>query len=82
VTKEDLLQVGFFLGADNSLHAAPCSVVITPVNGIGATHYRIALKLPYGAVVAATVHASAIRRHDDDVGEKEARTPGSSRRTG
>ena len=83
MTKEDPLQVGFGLGADNTLHAAPCAVTITPINGIGAAYYRLTLWLPYGATITATVHASGIqRKHDDDVGEKETRTPGSSRRTG
>jgi hypothetical protein len=79
VTKEDLLQVGFGLGADNTLHAAPCAVTITPINGNGAFHYRITLKLPLGKVITATVHASAIKRHDDDE-QKEASAPGFSRR--
>jgi hypothetical protein len=80
VTREDLIAVGFGLGADNTLHA-PCAVTITPINGIGAFHYRITLKLPLGAVVTATVHASAIRRHDD-VEEAKAPWPGASRHTG
>ena len=78
MTREDLIAVGFGLGADNTLHA-PCAVTITPINGNGAFHYRITLKLPLGKVITATVHASAIKRHDDDE-QKEASAPGFSRR--
>src|SRR5262245_47767339 len=81
VTREDFIKVGFGLGADNTLHATHCAVTITPINGIHAAHYRLTLKLPYGAAVTAVVHASAIRRHDDD-GETKVPAPGSSRRTG
>jgi len=58
VTREDLLQVGFGLGADNTLHAAPCSVTLTPING---AFVRITMKLPQGNIISCVAHASAFR---------------------